>query len=156
MSPITVEGSLDAAGKRFGIVAARWNEFCTDKLIQGAIDALLRRGVAQDHITLVRVPGSFEIPLAAQKLAEKGEVDAVIALGTLIKGETDHYQLIAAEVASGLSRVMAASGIPVAFGVVTAGDVELALARADMNDQNKGWEAASAAIEMANLMDKLK
>ena len=151
-----IEGDLNAAGKRFGIIAARWNDIFTEKLIQGAIDALLRHGAAEEKIVLVRVPGSFEIPLAAQKLAKQGQVDAIVALGTLIKGETDHYQLVAGELASGLSRVMAETGIPLTFGVLTADNMEQAMARSGAKAGNKGWDAAVAAIEMTNLADKLK
>lgn len=156
MSLTRIEGNLNAAGKKFAIIGARWNEIFSERLIQGAIEAIVRHGGTEENITVVRVPGSFEIPLAAQKCAEGGKINAVVAVGTLIRGETDHYQLVAGELASGLSRVMAQTGVPVAFGVVTAENMEQAMARSGSKAGNKGWEAAVAAIEMANLVEKLR
>jgi 6,7-dimethyl-8-ribityllumazine synthase len=151
-----IEGNLNAAGKKFAIIGARWNEIFSERLIQGAVDAIIRHGGSEEHITGVRVPGSFEVPFAAQMCAERGNVNAIVAVGTLIRGETDHYQLIAGELASGLSRVMAQTGIPVTFGVVTAENMEQAMARSGSKAGNKGWDAAVAAIEMANLVEKLR
>lgn len=155
MSIRTIEGELSAAGKKFSIVAARWNDIFTSRLIEGALDCLKRHGADEQHITVVRVPGSFELPVVARKLAQSKEVDAIIALGTLIRGETDHYQLIASEVTSGLARVAAETGKPVAFGVLTAENMEQAMARAGCKAGNKGWEAAMAAIETAAVMEKI-
>ena len=152
---IQIEGELSAAGKRFAVVAARWNDIFSGRLLEGAVDALKRHGATESDITVVRVPGSFEIPLVAGRLARSRKYDAVIAVGTLIRGETDHYQLIARELASGLSRVMSETGVPVSFGVVTADSMEQAMARAGSKAGNKGWEAAVAAIEMAGVMKKL-
>jgi 6,7-dimethyl-8-ribityllumazine synthase len=151
-----IEGNLNAAGKKFAIIGARWNDIFSERLIQGAVDAIIRHGGSEENITLVRVPGSFEIPLAAQQYAEHRKADAIVAVGTLIRGETDHYSLVAGELASGLARVMAQTGIPVTFGVVTAENMEQAMARSGSKAGNKGWEAAVAAIEMANLVEKLR
>jgi len=151
-----IEGNLSASGRKFGIVAARWNEIFTERLLQGAIDAILRHGGTEDAITVVRVPGSFEIPLACRELCKTRKVDAVVAVGTLIRGDTSHYELIAGELAGGLQRVMFETGVPVAFGVVTAENMEQAMARSGAKAGNKGWEAAQAAIEMANLVLRLK
>ena len=146
------EGSLNASGKRFAVIASRWHHAIVDQLIEGALETLKREGTAEKDISLIRVPGSFEIPLAALTAARSGHYDAVIALGVLIRGDTDHYQLIAEELSAGLARVMFDTGVPVAFGVLTVHKVEHAEARAGGEHGNKGQEAALAAIEMANLL----
>ena len=155
MTEKIIQGELSAANRRFAVVGARWNGMFSEPLIQGAIDALRRHGADDDSITVVRVPGSFEIPLAAAELARSGRFDAIITVGTLIRGETDHYDLIARELSSGLSRVMFETGVPVAFGVVTANSMEQAMARAGGKAGNKGFEAALAAIEMANVLAEI-
>ncbi len=155
MSLMKIEGNLSAEGKNFAIIGARWNELFTARLIEGAVDALLRHGAAEDSITVVRVPGSYEIPLVAKKLAFSGKYDAIIALGVLIRGDTDHYELIAGELASGLQRAACESGVPVTFGVITADTMEQAMARSGSKAGNKGFEAATAAIEMVDLLKKI-
>jgi len=153
--PRTYEGILDAKGCRFGVVVSRFNELLTGRLVEGALDCLARHGAREDDIVLVRVPGSWEIPLAAQRLAVTGKVDAVIGLGVLIRGATPHFDYIAAETAKGLASVALASGIPVSFGVVTSDTLEQALERAGAKAGNKGWQAAQAAIEMVQLYRRL-
>jgi 6,7-dimethyl-8-ribityllumazine synthase len=153
--PRTYEGILDAKGCRFGLVVSRFNELLTGRLVEGALDCLARHGAREDDIVLVRVPGSWEIPLAAQRLAVTGKVDAVIGLGVLIRGATPHFDYIAAETAKGLASVALASGIPVSFGVVTSDTLEQALERAGAKAGNKGWQAAQAAIEMVQLYRRL-
>ncbi|HEX3986491.1 MAG TPA: 6,7-dimethyl-8-ribityllumazine synthase [Acidobacteriaceae bacterium] len=153
--PIALEGDLSAAGLRFGIVVARWNAVITDRLLQGALDALLRSGAVREQIRVVRVPGSWEIPAAARTLAESGDLDAIIALGCLIRGETAHYEAIYNEVARGIGQSQQDSGIPHSFGVLTCETLEQALDRAGLKSGNKGFEAAAAAIEMASLQGKL-
>jgi 6,7-dimethyl-8-ribityllumazine synthase len=155
MAPKTVQGHLNSSGMRFGIVASRFNEFVTSRLLSGALDALERTGAEESNITVVRVPGSFEIPLAAKKLVQSRKYDAVICLGTLIRGETPHFEYISNEVAKGIGLVSLESGIPVAFGVLTAESVEQAVDRAGMKSGNKGFEAAMSAIEMANLIKQI-
>jgi 6,7-dimethyl-8-ribityllumazine synthase len=152
----TVEGKLDAKGLKVAIVASRFNDFITSKLIEGAVDCLVRHGAAEKDIVLYRVPGSFEIPLAAGKVAVAGGVDAVICVGALIRGQTPHFEYIAAEVTKGLAQVSLDSGIPVAFGVITADSLEQAVDRAGAKVGNKGFEAATSAIEMANLMSGIQ
>ena len=156
MSLRRIEGELCAAGKRYAIVAARWNEIFSARLVEGAVDAIVRHGGCEENITVVRVPGCFEIPVTVRELVKQGNCDAVIAVGVLIKGETDHYQLIANELVSGLLAAMNESGVPVCFGVVTANDMEQAMARAGAKAGNKGWEAAVAAIEMTSVMAELR
>jgi len=160
--PIAVEGDLSAAGMRFAIVAARWNAVITDRLLEGALDALLRSGAARRHIEIVRVPGAWEVPAAARTLAERipinggpGAVDAIITLGCLIRGETAHYEAIYNEVARGIGQSQQETGIPHAFGVLTCETLEQALNRAGIKAGNKGFEAAIAAIEMVSLCRKL-
>lgn len=154
--PTLMEGSLSARGLRFGIVASRFNHFFTDKLLEGALDILRRSGAQDDHIVIVKVPGSFEIPLAAQTLARSGTVDAVICLGTVIRGDTRHFDLIIQEAAKGIASVSLQSGVPVAFGVITADTLDQAVERAGTKSGNKGGEAAQVAVEMANLMKEMK
>jgi 6,7-dimethyl-8-ribityllumazine synthase len=150
-----IEGELQAKGLKFGIVISRFNEFITGKLLDGAKDALLRHGAKEDDIDIVKVPGSFEIPMVAKKMAEKGTYNAVICLGTVIRGATPHFDYIAAEVSKGVALASMDSGIPVAFGVLTCETIEQAVERAGTKSGNKGWDAAVTAIEMAQLMKKL-
>jgi 6,7-dimethyl-8-ribityllumazine synthase len=150
-----IEGALKADGLRFAIVASRWNDLIVSRLISGARDALLRLGAQRDNLTLVRVPGSFEIPLVARKLAESGRYDAIICLGAVIRGETPHFDYLAGEVTSGMAAVSWETGVPVTYGIITAETVEQAINRAGVKSGNKGFEAALAAIEMANLLKEL-
>jgi len=146
-----LEGSLSAAGKRFGIVVSRFNAFITERLLQSAYDGLLRSGARKKDIEIVRVPGAFEIPLASRTLAETGKYDAVICLGCLLRGDTAHYDVIVNEVARGIGQSAQATGVPHAFGVLTCVTLEQAIDRAGLKMGNKGFEAALAAVEMASL-----
>lgn len=150
-----IEGKLKADGLRFAIVASRWNDLIVSRLIDGARDALLRLGASESDLTLVRVPGSFEIPLAAKRLAASGRYDAIICVGAVIRGETPHFDHIAAGVTSGLATVSLETGLPIAYGIITADTVEQAINRAGVKAGNKGFEAATAAVEMANLLKEL-
>lgn len=150
-----VEANLCGKGLRVAIVAARFNEFITGKLIEGAEDGLLRHGTAGDDITLYRVPGAFEIPLMAQKLAAKDDVDVVICLGAVIRGNTPHFDYVAAEVSKGIANVSLNSGKAVVFGVITTDNIEQAIERAGSKSGNKGYDAAVTAIEMANLLKEI-
>jgi len=152
--PGTFEGHLVGQGLRFGIVVGRFNEFITHRLLSGALDALQRHGVAETDIDIAWVPGGFEMPLVARRLAEKG-YDAVICLGAVIRGATPHFEYVAAELAKGIARVSLETGVPVIFGVITADTLEQAIERAGTKAGNKGWQAAVSAIEMANLMRTL-
>ena len=147
----TFEGGLDARGLRVALVVSRFNELVTERLLAGAIDCLARHGGGEDERTIVRVPGSWELPLAAKRAATSGKFDAVIALGALIRGETPHFDVLASVVSKGLSQVALAEGVPVIFGVLTTDTVEQALDRAGSKSGNKGWDAAQSAIEMVNL-----
>lgn len=149
-----IEGKLNAQGLKFGIVVSRFNEFITSKLLDGALDALLRHGAKEEEIEIVRVPGSFEIPLVAKKMAQSGKFNAVICLGTLIRGATPHFDYIAAEVSKGIAHVSLETGIPVAFGVITTETIEQAIERAGSKAGNKGWDAAMVAIEMARVLEQ--
>jgi 6,7-dimethyl-8-ribityllumazine synthase len=151
----TIEGSRQAHGMRFAVVVSKYNDFVTDRLQAGALAALAAAGVAAGDITVVRVPGAFEIPLAAQHAAESARFDAVVCLGCLIRGETPHFEYIASAVSLGLTTAAAATGVPMAFGVLTTNSVEEALARAGEGTGNKGHEAAIAAIEMAEVVAQL-
>ncbi len=151
----TIEGVLVAKGLKFGIVASRFNEFITGKLIEGAMDALKRHGAAEDAIDLAWVPGAFEIPLVAQKMAQGGKYDAVICLGAVIRGSTPHFDYVAAEASKGIAHVMLATGVPTIFGVLTTDTIEQAIERAGTKAGNKGFDAAMSAIEMASLMKQL-
>jgi 6,7-dimethyl-8-ribityllumazine synthase len=153
--PIALEGNLSANGMRFAIVAARWNAVITDRLLQGSLDALFRSGAKKEDVTILRVPGAWEIPSAARKLAEIGGCDAVITLGVLLRGETAHYEAIYNEVSRGIGQSQQETGIPHAFGVLTCETVEQALDRAGLKAGNKGFEAAVAAIEMVSLHRKI-
>ncbi len=154
--PKYIEGKLDAAGLKFGIVVSRFNSFISERLLEGAVDALVRHGAADKNIDVVRVPGSFEIPLAAQRLAEGKKYDAVICLGAVIRGATPHFDYVAAEVAKGVAHASMASGVPIAFGVLTTDTIEQAVERAGTKAGNKGFDAAMTAIETANLFRELK
>ena len=151
----TLEGNLLGQGLRIGIVASRFNEFIVSRLIGGAEDACLRHGVKEEDMTLASVPGAFEIPLAAQKMAESGKYDAVICLGAVIRGSTSHYDYVCAEVSKGVAQVGLKSEIPVLFGVLTTDNIEQAIERAGTKAGNKGFDAAVSAIEMANLMKQM-
>jgi 6,7-dimethyl-8-ribityllumazine synthase len=147
-----VEGALQAKGMRFGIVVSRFNDFINRRLLDGALDALARHGAEEGMITVARVPGSFEIPLMAKKLAASGTYDAIICLGAVIRGATPHFEYISAEVTKGIAQVALESGLPVSFGILTTDTIEQAIERAGTKSGNKGWDAALAAIEMVNVL----
>jgi len=150
-----IKGKLDAKGKSFAIVVSRFNEFITQKLLDGAVDCLVRHNADEKNITVVWVPGAFEIPLVAQKLAKGKKFSAVICLGAIIKGETPHFEFISNQVAVNIGKVALESDVPVIFGVITTENLEQAIDRAGAKTGNKGWEAALAAIEMANLKQEI-
>ncbi|RNB86588.1 6,7-dimethyl-8-ribityllumazine synthase [Brevibacillus nitrificans] len=147
----TFEGHLVGTGLRVGVVAGRFNELIVSKLVGGALDALKRHGVAEDSVDVAWVPGAFEIPLIAKKMAESGRYDAVITLGAVIRGATPHFDYVCNETAKGVASLSLSTGIPVIFGILTVDSIEQAIERAGTKAGNKGWEAAAAAIEMANL-----
>lgn len=149
------EGHLVGTGLRVGIVVGRFNEFITSKLLGGALDALKRHGVEEDNVDVAWVPGAFEIPLIAKKMAESKKYDAVITLGTVIRGSTPHFEYVCNEVAKGVSSQTLQTGVPIIFGVLTTENIEQAIERAGTKAGNKGWEAAASAIEMANLTKEL-
>lgn len=151
----TFEGHLIGTGLKFGIVVARFNELLSSRLLSGAEDALVRHGVAADDIDTAWVPGAFEIPLVAGRLAASGRYDAVIALGVVIRGGTPHFEYVASEVSKGVAKASLDTGVPVMFGVITADNIDQAVERAGTKAGNKGWEAAVSAIEMANLTKAL-
>ncbi len=151
-----IEGMLTGRGRRFGIVVARFNEFVGGRLLDGALDALLRHEVVAADVTVAWCPGSFEIPLVAQRLARSGDYDAVICLGAVIRGATAHFDYVASEVSKGIANVSLETGIPVVFGVLTTDTIEQAIERAGTKAGNKGFEAAMTAIEMANLLVAMK
>lgn len=153
--PRTIEGKLVSQGKKYGLVVARFNEFISNKLLSGALDALARHGVKDDEITVAWTPGAFEMPLITKKMAESGAYDAVIALGAVIRGGTPHFDYIANEVSKGVAHVMLETGVPVLFGVLTTDTIEQAVERAGTKAGNKGFDAAVAAIEMVNLVEQL-
>lgn len=146
-----IEGHLVGSGLKFAVVVSRFNEFITNRLLSGAEDALNRHGVREEDVTVIWVPGVFEIPLAAKKIAETGEYDAVITLGTVIRGATPHFDFVSNEVAKGVANIALQTGVPVIFGVITTENIEQAIERAGTKAGNKGWEAAVGAIEMGNL-----
>lgn len=150
-----IEGVLDATGKKFGLVAGRFNELITRKLIEGATDCLVRHNADTKSLTTVWVPGAFEIPLVARKLVKAGTYDAIICLGAVIRGGTPHFDYVAAEVSKGIASVMLETETPVVFGVLTTDTIEQAIERAGTKAGNKGWDAALSAIEMADLVTKL-
>lgn len=149
--PKVLEGKLSAEGCRFAIIVSRFNDFVSSRLVDGAMDALIRHGADDQAVVLARVPGAFEIPLMAQRLAETGRYDAVICLGAVIRGSTPHFDYVAAEVSKGIASVALETKVPVTFGVLTTDNLEQAIERAGSKSGNKGWEAAMAAIEMVNL-----
>jgi 6,7-dimethyl-8-ribityllumazine synthase len=149
--PKTIEGRLDATGLKIGILVSRFNSFIGERLVEGAIDALLRHGAERENLVVVRVPGAFEIPPAARKMAGTGRYDAVVCLGAVIRGATPHFDYVSAEVSKGIAAVSMEAGIPVTFGVLTTDTLEQAIERAGSKAGNKGFDAAMAAIEMANL-----
>lgn len=151
----TIEGKLDAKGFKVALIASRFNDFITSKLVEGALDCLERHGASPSDISVIRVPGSFEIPLAAQKAAGSGAYDAVICLGTLIRGQTPHFDFIASEATKGIAQASLKTGVPITFGVITADTLDQAVDRAGAKSGNKGFEAALGAIEMADLMKKI-
>jgi 6,7-dimethyl-8-ribityllumazine synthase len=151
----TIEGELQAKGLKFAIIVSRFNDFITNKLLGGAVDALVRHGATEQNISVIKVPGAFEIPLAAKIAAEKKAYDAVICLGTVIRGATPHFDYVAAEAAKGIATASMDSGVPIAFGVLTTDTIEQAVERAGSKSGNKGWDAAMVAIEMAQLLKKL-
>lgn len=151
----TIEGGLTVRGARFGLIAGRFNSFVVDSLVEGAIDALKRHGANDKDITLVKVPGAFEMPLVAARMAARKEYDAIIALGAVIRGGTPHFEYVAGECTKGLAMVSAQHDIPVAFGVLTVDTIEQAIERSGTKAGNKGVEAAMSAIEMVNLLQNL-
>jgi 6,7-dimethyl-8-ribityllumazine synthase len=153
--PKIIEGQLDAKGLKFGIVVSRFNHFVTDRLVEGCLDALARHGASSDEVTLVRVPGSFELPGMAGRMARSEKYDAVIVLGAVIRGDTPHFDYLAAEVTKGVAQVGLASEIPVIYGVITTDTLEQAIERAGTKAGNKGADAARSAIEMADLKRRM-
>jgi 6,7-dimethyl-8-ribityllumazine synthase len=148
---ITHQGKLKAEGHRFAVVASRWNDFITSRLVEGALDALDRLGAGDNAVELYKVPGSFEIPLLALKVAQSGKFDAVICVGTIIRGQTPHFDYIAGEVTKGIAQAGMQTGVPVVYGIVTADTLEQAIDRAGAKQGNKGFEAAMSAVELVNL-----
>ena len=151
-----IEGELKAAGFKFGIVMSRFNEFVNSKLLDGALDYLKRAGANEGDITVVKVPGAFELPMAVKKLIDAKKFDAVICLGTLIRGETNHFDLLSSQVTKMLSELSVSSSIPVSYGIITAESIEQAISRAGTKMGNKGFDAAMSAVEMASLYSKIK
>lgn len=150
-----IEGNLDATGLKFGIVIARFNEFISGKLLAGCLDGLKRHGAIEENLEIAWSPGSFEIPLLAKKMANTGKYDAIICLGAVIRGATPHFDYVSAEVSKGVAHVGLDSGVPVIFGVLTTDNIEQAIERAGTKSGNKGFDAAMAAIEMANVLKKI-
>ena len=151
--PKVFEGKLSAEGKRFGLVVSRFNEFIGSRLLSGALDCLKRHGADLETVEVAWVPGAFEIPLVARKMADSGRYDALICLGAVIRGSTPHFDYVANEVSKGIASVGLGSGVPTLFGVLTTDTIEQAIERAGTKAGNKGWEAALSAVEMANLLD---
>ena len=149
--PRFIEGHLNAAGLKFALIVSRFNDFITEKLLGGSMDALIRSGASDKDILIVRVPGAFEIPLTAKKAAQSGEFDAVICLGAVIRGATPHFDYVAAEVSKGVASISLETGVPISFGVLTTDTIEQAIERAGSKAGNKGWDAAVTAIEMVNV-----
>jgi 6,7-dimethyl-8-ribityllumazine synthase len=152
LEPVTHQGRLSAGGFRFALVSSRWNDFLTGRLVEGALDALERLGADEGSVEHFRVPGSFEIPLVAQTVAKSGRFDAVVCLGTVIRGQTPHFEYVAGEVTKGIAHVGLQTGVPVLYGIVTADTLEQAIDRAGVKAGNKGFEAAMSAVEMVNLL----
>ena len=153
--PKIIQGDLSGKGLKFGIVAARFNDFITARLLDGAVDALQRHGVVESDIEVVKVPGSYEIPFAAKMMAQTRKYNAVICLGAVIRGATPHFEYVSAEVSKGVAAVSMETGLPVIFGVLTTDTIEQAIERAGTKSGNKGWDAALSAIEMANVMNQI-
>ena len=151
----TIQGQLIAKGKKFGIIASRFNDFITNRLLEGCLDTLLRHGAKENEVQVVWVPGSFEIPVIAHRMAKSKKYDAIICLGTVIRGSTPHFDYIASEAAKGVAHVSFSTGIPAIFGIITADSIDQAIERAGTKDGNKGRDAAVSAIEMANLVDEV-
>ena len=151
--PKMYEGHLNAEGLKFGLIVSRFNDFITEKLLSGALDALTRSGASEDDISVARVPGAFEIPLIAKKMAQSGNFDAIICLGAVIRGATPHFVYVAAEVTKGIAVVTLETGVHIAYGIITADTIEQSIERAGTKAGNKGWQAAVSAIEMVNLID---
>jgi 6,7-dimethyl-8-ribityllumazine synthase len=151
LQPVIHQGRLNAEGFRFALVASRWNDFLTSRLVEGALDALERLGASEQMVSVYKVPGSFEIPLLAHKLAASGKYDAIICVGTLIRGQTPHFEYIASEVTKGIGHAGMETGVPVLYGIVTADTLEQAIDRAGVKAGNKGFEAAMSAVELVNL-----
>ncbi len=151
--PNIMEGRLLGEGRKFALIVSRFNDFISDRLMGGSLDALLRSGVKDEDIDIVKVPGAFEIPLVAKKLVKKKKYDAVICLGAVIRGATPHFEYVSAEVSKGIATVSIESGVPVIFGIITTDTIEQAIERAGTKAGNKGWSAAMSALEMANLVE---
>jgi 6,7-dimethyl-8-ribityllumazine synthase len=156
LKPKSITGNLSAAGLRFGIVISRFNSFITERLLAGALDALARAGAADDRVEVVRVPGSFELPVAAKKLAESRRPDAIICIGCVLRGETSHYEHVSNEVARGIQLAQMDTGVPMAFCVLTCDTLDQAIDRAGLKSGNKGFDAGLAAVEMGNLSRQLR
>ena len=154
--PKIIEAKLLAEGKKFGIVVSRFNDFITERLVDGALDALVRCGAQDDDIAVVKVPGAFEVPLLAKKMAQTGKYDAILCLGAVIRGATPHFDYVSAEVTKGVAMVGMECEVPVILGVITTDTIEQAIERAGTKSGNKGWSAAMAAVEMANLMEGIQ
>ncbi len=152
----TVEGNLNAGGLKFALVVSRFNHFITDRLLEGALDALRRHGADEDGLSVFRVPGAFEMPLVAKKVAASRQYDAVICLGCVVRGSTPHFDFVAAEASKGIALASLETGVPIAFGVLTTDNLEQAIERAGTKSGNKGWHAALSAIEMANLLKEMQ
>ena len=150
-----IEGELKADGLKFAVIVSRFNEFITNKLLDGALDALIRHGASERDIDIIKVPGSFEIPLIAKSVAMKKKYNAIICLGTIIRGATPHFEYVASEAAKGIATASLETGMPIAFGIITSDTIEQAVERAGSKSGNKGWDAALVAIEMAQLMKKI-
>jgi 6,7-dimethyl-8-ribityllumazine synthase len=153
--PNIIEAKLLAEGKKFALVVSRFNDFITDRLVGGAVDALVRSGALTEDIDIVKVPGAFEIPLVAKKMAKKGKYHAIVCLGAVIRGATPHFEYVSAEVTKGIAMVSLEFEIPVIFGIITTDTIEQAIERAGTKAGNKGWHAAISAIEMANLIQDI-
>jgi len=156
LQPVVHEGQLNGQEFRFAIVASRWNDFISSRLVEGALDAFDRLGVAEKDVEIYKVPGAFEIPLLAQKLAASKKFAALVCLGTIIRGQTPHFEYIASEVARGIGQAALQTGVPVVFGVITADNMDQAIERAGVKLGNKGFEAATTAVELANLYKAVK
>jgi 6,7-dimethyl-8-ribityllumazine synthase len=151
----SIEGKLVATGQKYALVVSRFNAFITERLLEGALDCLRRQGVSDDNLTIVRVPGAWEIPLVAKRLAQARSYDAVVCLGAVIRGSTPHFDYVAAEVSKGIAQISLESGVPIAFGILTTDTLEQAIERAGSKAGNKGFAAAEAAIEMVNVLKEL-